>query len=104
VKYLVKNNKEQLHGLSNQFFEIFITDLFAKHKVKPEEAKLKISDEQREKLRGSVEQLKEQVEDFLQNNKKTKITEEKNKEQSLSPLREAVNSKKQAETDHEESE
>ncbi|WP_301109149.1 hypothetical protein [Sporosarcina sp.] len=86
-----KSNKENLTGLSSQLMEIFIADLFKKNQIDKEEAKTRISAEQRENLKQTVEQLKTQVEDFLQ----TKTTyeagtsQEESATSNANPLREA---------------
>ena len=104
VEYLAKNKQEELYSLSNQFLEIFITDIFSKHQVKIEDVKAKISDEQREKLKETIEQLKDQVEDFL-NTRNTKkiVTQEENNEQPTSPLRKRVENKRQAKSENRDS-
>lgn len=86
-----KSHRENLYGLSGQLMEIFIADLFRKNQINTEEAKGRISEEQRESLKKTVEQLKTQVEDFLQ----TKTTFEADTAESeavksdVNPLREA---------------
>lgn len=87
-----KSNKENLYGLSSQLMEAFIADLFTKNQIDKDEAKKRISAEQRENLKQTVEQLKAQVEDFLQ----TKTTyeagtaQQKSAKSDANPLREAI--------------
>ena len=100
VEYLAKNKQEELYSLSNQFLEIFITDIFSKHQVKIEDVRAKISDEQREKLKGTIEQLKDQVEDFLNTRNTKKIVTQEENEQPTSPLRERVENKRQAKSEN----
>ena len=91
------NNREQLNELSGQLMDLFVSDLFTKNKVDVEKVKERITDEQRENLKQTVEQLKAQVEGFLES--KTIITvedsEEKPMVQATNPLREAIIQRKQ---------
>ncbi|GEL05329.1 hypothetical protein M2M59_12105 [Rummeliibacillus sp. G93] len=98
---MFKKNREELYSLSNQFIEIFIADIFSKNKVNMDEIREKVSDEQREKLKSTVNQLKEQVEEFLQSQNTKKITEKETKEEPSSPLREKL---KKTKTDNEDKE
>lgn len=92
-----KNTRDQLYGLSGQLMELFVADIFSKNKVNIEEAKLRMTDEQRENLKKTVEQLKTQVEDFLESKTVLKVTdtEEKTEGHAPHPLREAFLQKKQ---------
>lgn len=92
-----KNTREQMYGLSSQLMELFVADLFNKHKVNLAEAKKRMTDEQRESLKQTVEQLKTQVEGFLESKTVLKVTdtEEKTEGQATHPLREAYLKKKQ---------
>ena len=72
------NNREQLNELSGQLMDLFVSDLFTKNKVDVEKVKERITDEQRENLKQTVEQLKAQVEGFLES--KTIITVEDSEE------------------------
>ncbi|GKV68971.1 hypothetical protein NCCP2716_14690 [Sporosarcina sp. NCCP-2716] len=94
-----KSSREELQSLSTQFLEIFIKDVFSKHKVNTSSVKDSMSEEQRQQLKTTVEKLKGQVEDFLQNQSTVKSDMEKEaKEQpSSSPLRESFRSKKETE-------
>lgn len=95
---MANNKQEDLYNLSNQLLEVFVADIFSKNKVKIEDAKNKITVGQKEKLKETIEQLKGQVEDFLQNrNTKKVVSEEENVEPTTSPLREILKSKKQTE-------
>lgn len=98
---MFKKNREELYSLSNQFIEIFIADIFSKNKVNMDEIREKVSDEQREKLKSTVNQLKEQVEEFLQSQNTKKITENETKEEPSSPLREKL---KKTKADNEDKE
>ena len=87
----MQNNRKELHNLSNQMVELFIKDVFSKNKVSLDEAKAKISDEQRVELRNTFNQLKEQVETFLHEKNAAKTVTEEDEEQNKnteSPLRE----------------
>lgn len=66
-----------------------------------DEIREKVSDEQREKLKSTVNQLKEQVEEFLQSQNTKKITENETKEEPSSPLREKL---KKTKADNEDKE
>jgi len=95
---LANNKQEDLYNLSNQLLEVFVADIFSKNKLKIEDAKNKITVGQKEKLKETIEQLKGQVEDFLQNrNTKKVVSEEEDVEPTTSPLREILKSKKQTE-------
>ena len=95
---MANNKQEDLYNLSNQLLEVFVADIFSKNKVKIEDAKNKITVGQKEKLKETIEQLKGQVEDFLQNrNTKKVVSEEEDVEPTTSPLREILKSKKQTE-------
>lgn len=87
--------------------DIFIKDIFSKNKAELEKVKVNISEEQREALKQSVNQLKAQVEDFVyeQNMSKT-ITEKKqtNKSDPVSPLRDKISTRKEASDDEEDTE
>ena len=92
-----KNTREQLYGLSGQLLELFVADLFAKNKIDVNDAKQRMTDEQRENLKKTVEQLKAQVEGFLETKSVRKVTAAKNnsEESTVNPLREAVIQRKQ---------
>ena len=95
---MVNKKQEDLYNLSNQLLEVFVADIFSKNKVKVEDAKTRITVAQKEKLKETIDQLKDQVEDFLQNrNTKKVVSDEEKLEQSTSPLREMLKSKKQTE-------
>lgn len=98
-----KSNKKELYNLSGQFMDLFISDILAKNKVDVNEAKARISDEQREKLKETVENLKTEVEDFLDSNGKKTITEKDQETKKESPLRERFMRKKEADTSNTES-
>jgi len=99
VYFLEKINRKELYNLSNQFIELFITDIFSKNQVNLKEAKERMTDEQREKLKQTVENLKEEVEGFLDASGKKTVNEEeqetKEKMESSRPLREKFINKKE---------
>ncbi|MBD7985760.1 hypothetical protein H9649_14315 [Sporosarcina sp. Sa2YVA2] len=86
-----KKTSEQLEGLSGQLMELFVANLLTKHNVDISNAKKRMTDEQREHLKGTVEKLKEQVEDFLETKTVIKKTETEANVvgQAESPLRKA---------------
>lgn len=91
-------NRDQLTGLSGQLMELFVSDLFAKNKVDIETVKERITDEQRESLKQTVEQLKAQVEGFLESKTVIKVDEPEEKTEgqaTANPLREAIMQRKQ---------
>ena len=99
-------NKQELYNLSSQMMDLFIQDVFSKNEVDLKKAKTKISDEQRESLKKSVDHLKEQVETFIdrQNASKT-ITEDdaEAKSEPVSPLRERFAKRQKAKAEEDES-
>lgn len=58
--------------LSDKVVETLVQSIFRKNGVNPEEAKRNISDEQKRMIKEMVEDLKKQVEEFNQNQKKEK--------------------------------
>lgn len=92
-----KKTREQLYGLSGQLMELFVADLFSKNIINVEEAKQRMTDEQRERLKQTVEQLKTQVEGFLESKAVRKVTDSQEKTDGQAPhaLREAFMKKKQ---------
>ncbi|EGQ24111.1 motility protein B [Sporosarcina newyorkensis 2681] len=102
-----KNNRDQLYGLSNQLMELFVSDLFTKNKVSTEETKQRLTEVQKEKLKQTVEQLKTQVEEFLEEKNSQKIITETENATDLksNPLREALlkkTTKKESENENNE--
>ncbi|MEI3607049.1 hypothetical protein SPD48_15225 [Pseudogracilibacillus sp. SE30717A] len=93
----MQDNRKELYNLSNQMMDIFIKDIFSNNKIDLVEAKSNISEEQREALKNSVNNLKEQVESFLyeKNAKKTITENDQDKSNSESPLREMFRRKNQ---------
>lgn len=99
---MVENTREELQNLSSQFLEIFIQDLFVKNKINTTSVKESMSDDQKKKLKETVDNLKLQVEDFLE--KPTPNTATEIKEQATSsPLRESFRSTETAEEGNENS-
>lgn len=92
-----KKSREHLYGLSGQLVELFVADLLSKNKINVKEAKHRMTDDERERLKQTVEQLKTQVEGFLESKTVRKITtsNEKTEGQAAHPLREAFIQKKQ---------
>ena len=86
------NSRDQLNGLSGQLMDLFVSDLFTKNKVDIEKVKERITDDQRENLKQTVEQLKAQVEGFLESKTVVKVEEAEGKTegQAANPLREAI--------------
>lgn len=58
--------------ISDKVVETLVQSIFRKNGVNPEEAKRNISDEQKRMIKEMVEDLKKQVEEFNQNQKKEK--------------------------------
>ncbi|MBB4825641.1 preprotein translocase subunit SecD [Sporosarcina luteola] len=92
-----KETREQLHGLSSQLMELFVSDLLSKNKVDVKEAKQRLTADQKEQLKQTVEQLRAQVEGFLESKTVQKVSSAKDKteEPTVNPLRQAVIEKKQ---------
>ncbi len=99
----MQDNRKELHNLSNQMMDIFIKNTFSKNSIDIAKAKSNISEEQKEALKQSVNNLKEQVESFLyEKNATKKVTEDNQDDPSNtteSPLREMF--KKKNEKDNE---
>lgn len=93
---MVKNTREELQNVSSQFLEIFIQDLFLKNKINTASVKESMSDDQKKRLKETVDNLKIQVEDFL-DKPVTNTATEMNKEPTSSPLRESFRLKETAE-------
>lgn len=76
--------------------EILINNVFSKNKINLAEAKSNITNEQRETLKQSFNQLKEQVENFLyEKNAAKTVTENETDSNVESPLRERFKKRKQ---------
>lgn len=82
----MNDKQKELTSLSNKMVEVFIQNLFSKNNIDTNQVKL--TDEQKESLKQSFFQLKEQVENYVNKH----ITEEDidagNVEEAISPLRE----------------
>lgn len=81
---------------------LFVNDVFTKNKTDLDKAKTNITDEQRKSLKESLHHLQTQVESFVNDQKASKtITEENQKQnnESLSPLREKLKEKTKTESD-----
>lgn len=90
------SRKKELYNLSGQFMDLFISDILTKNKVNVSEAKEKITDEQRKKIKETVENLKSEVEDYLDSNSKKTVTEEDQDNKTDSPLREKIRKRKES--------
>ncbi|HLR75215.1 MAG TPA: hypothetical protein VK077_08050 [Virgibacillus sp.] len=103
---MVENRREELFKLSNQLIEIYVQDVFSKNQANMDELKEKITDEQRENLRNTVNNLKEEVEGFLyKKNASKKVTEDSEEVQpTSSPLREKILKNNRNKTDDTSSE
>lgn len=55
--------------IPNKVVEVLVDSIFRKNGIQPEEVKRNLSDEQKQKIRDMVEELKVQVENFNKNNK-----------------------------------
>lgn len=86
------DKRPELFKLSNQLIEVYIQDIFARNEVEVDKLKERMTDEQRENLKSTVDMLKEQVDDFLhKQNSKKKVTEESEEViPKVSPLREKL--------------
>lgn len=95
-----KYGKKELYNLSNQFMDLFISDVLSKNKVNISEAKERMTDEQRDKLKETVENLKNEVERYLDSNGRKTITEkDQDNKNKVSPLREKFMKKKEENSD-----
>lgn len=89
-------SREQLNGISSQLMELFVADLFSQNNIDVQQAKKRLTDDQRESLKQNVEQLKAQVEGFLESKVVHKVanSEERTVGQAAHPLRDAIIQKK----------
>lgn len=83
------DRRPELFKLSNQLIEVYIQDIFARNEEDLSKLKDRITDEQRENIKNTVNMLKDQVDDFLHNQNTTKkVTEDSEEVQpNVSPLR-----------------
>lgn len=83
------DRRPELFKLSNQLIDVYVQDIFARNKEDLNKLKDRMTDEQRESIKNSVNMLKDQVDDFLnKQHTRKKVTEESDKVQSnVSPLR-----------------
>lgn len=85
----MSSNRKELYNLSNTLVEVFVAELLSKHKVDTAKAKSRLSDEQREKLQTTIDNLKDQVEAYLDTQAQKKVTEnDQPTSKPESPLRE----------------
>lgn len=81
-----QNNNDHLFSLSNQLVDLFVTDILAKNNVETSKLKDHLTQEQKEKLKETVEQLQIQVSDFLEKQTSVK-SPDLEQSPSESPLR-----------------
>lgn len=83
------DRRPELFKLSNQLIEVYVQDIFARNEVDLNKLKDRITDEQRENIKSTVNMLKEQVDDFLhkQNTRKQVTEDSEEAKPSESPLR-----------------
>ncbi|MBS4218525.1 hypothetical protein KHA96_09395 [Bacillus sp. FJAT-49711] len=92
----MSSNRKELYNLSNTLVEVFVAELLSKHKVNKAKANSRISNEQREKLQTTINNLKEQVEAYLDKQTQKEVTEnDQSTIQPESPLREMFSKRKQ---------
>ncbi|MFC4320614.1 hypothetical protein [Litchfieldia salsa] len=95
----VGQNKEKLTELSSTLMEVFVSDVFKKNNVSKETTH-SLSEDQKQKIKSVVEDLKKQVDDFLAGN--TAEASEEEVKEALEPLakkttlREIIRNKKQS--------
>ena len=98
----MSDKQKDLYSLSNQMVEIFIKNLFAKNNIDANQ--IQLSDEQKESLKQSCYQLKEQVDNYVSKHTTEEDMEAENKKQTLSPLRERYLRKRQQQNEGENEE
>lgn len=98
----MSDKQKDLYSLSNQMVEIFIKNLFAKNNIDANQ--IQLSDEQKESLKQSFYQLKEQVDNYVSKHTTEEDMEAENKKQTLSPLRERYLRKRQQQDEGENEE
>ncbi|GAB4075114.1 hypothetical protein GCM10028778_26170 [Barrientosiimonas marina] len=64
-------DSSQQNMIPEQVVRVMIDDIFRKNNVEPEEVKKNIPSDQKQMLKSMVDDLKEQVEQFNQGEKKT---------------------------------
>lgn len=64
------SDSSKKHPVSNKVVEVLVDSIFRKNGIKPDELKTNVSDEQKKMIKEMVEDLKLQVEQFDQTNKK----------------------------------
>ena len=82
----MNNKQKELTSLSNKMVEVFIQNLFSKNNIDTNQVKL--TDEQKESLKQSFFQLKEQVENYVNKHITEEDVDAGNVEEAISPLRE----------------
>lgn len=93
----MNDKQKELMSLSNKMVEVFIQNLFKKNNIDTNQVKL--SDEQKESLKQSFFQLKEQVENYVSKHVTEEDVEEGNNQSAMSPLRERFLRKRQQSDD-----
>lgn len=82
----MNDKQKELTSLSNKMVEVFIQNLFSKNNIDTNQVKL--TDEQKESLKQSFFQLKEQVENYVNKHITEDDVDSGNVEEAISPLRE----------------
>lgn len=82
----MNDKQKELTSLSNKMVEVFIQNLFSKNNIDTNQVKL--TDEQKESLKQSFFQLKEQVENYVNKHITEEDVDAGNVEEAISPLRE----------------
>lgn len=82
----MNDKQKELTSLSNKMVEVFIQNLFSKNNIDTNQVKL--TDEQKESLKQSFFQLKEQVENYVNKHITEDDVDAGNVEEAISPLRE----------------
>jgi|SRR5699024_100537 len=86
VGWLANDNQKDLHALSSQMVDLFIKNIFAKNKINKNQVNL--TDEQKESLKQTFDQLKERVDTYVSKQTTEADKEEEEQKDPLSPLRE----------------
>ncbi|MRX71921.1 hypothetical protein GJU40_07010 [Bacillus lacus] len=71
----MSEHKDKMNEISASLMKLFVADVFSRHNITDSE-KRKLSKEQKDQIKEIVADLKDKVEDFLENQKTKKITEE----------------------------
>lgn len=81
--------RPELVKLSNQLIDVYVQDIFRRNDVDIRNLRNRLTDEQRENIRNTVNTLQDQVDEFLhKQNTRKKITENSEEvKRQVSPLR-----------------